>query len=214
MALIGTAGSLVLSSINLKTPSEKRAAAVMPQVVESALAGNLVAVRVLDERREAPTFSAPFGIAAERKVWSGGYQQVASAKPNIINDYARERQAGRVPIPDHQSPESAAGYALAHPYTSAGSTASVAPKVLTGELPERSPLDAALAPLREEAGQLNKAAADAVQRLAAGVGTAAGQAIDSTGNRLTIPTDTKTLGALAIGLGLVLVVGVVVARRA
>lgn len=94
------AGAVSSVAKRFKTPSDKRAKKVLPGVVSAALAGNLLAIKVLDERRSG------HGIASERAVWSGGYNQVASARPDLIAAYQKSK--AELPAVDHKSPESAA----------------------------------------------------------------------------------------------------------
>lgn len=77
------------------TPSEKRAAAVVGQVVVSANAGNLVAVKGIMHR------AAPgFGIAKERAIWGTALAQV---KPELV---ARTNKLFKtIPEADHTNPE-------------------------------------------------------------------------------------------------------------
>lgn len=103
-AVLAAAGALSGLSKRLRTPSEKRAAKVLPGVVSAALAGNLLAVKVLDERRNGGAH--PAGIAKERAVWDKGYNQVLSQRPDLITAYQAARAT--LPVVDHSSPESAA----------------------------------------------------------------------------------------------------------
>lgn len=84
----------------LKTPSEKRAAAVAPALVSAAAAGNLTAVKAIQER-------STFGIAAERAVWQNALNQV----PVELQQLAKTL-AGQIPGVDHKGPETAAQTAL------------------------------------------------------------------------------------------------------
>jgi hypothetical protein len=102
--------------ITLKEPSEKRAAKVLPQVVQSALSGNLIAVAVLFSR-------TTFGISAERAVWQGGYNQVAAQRPDVVAQYQARAASLIVPAAAQSSPEAAAQYAVANVVTASTATA-------------------------------------------------------------------------------------------
>ncbi len=89
-------------SVSLKTPSETRAARVLPGVVSNANGGNLVGVAILDTRRS-------IGIAKENEVWAGGYAQVSAS---VLSDYLplRSRVIATIPPTAQASPEDAAKY--------------------------------------------------------------------------------------------------------
>lgn len=97
--------------ISFAQPSEQRAAKVLPSVVQSALSGNLTAFRCLDERRT-------IGIAKERAVWVGGYNQVVSQRPELLTAYNQYKD--KVPAVNNANPEAAAASALANPYSAPG----------------------------------------------------------------------------------------------
>jgi hypothetical protein len=97
--------------ISFAKPSEQRAAAVLPSVVQSALSGNLTALKCLDERRT-------IGIAKEQAVWAGGYQQVVTQRPELLQLYNQNK--ARIPAVNESSPETAAASALANPYSGGG----------------------------------------------------------------------------------------------
>lgn len=120
MALGGSVSVPVIGSVgfSLAKPSDKRAAAVMGGVIQSALTGNLTAVKCLDERRTSPSFTAPFGISSERAVWNSGYQQVVTTKPELVAQYSANRS--KIPAIDHTNPETAAASALARPFSASG----------------------------------------------------------------------------------------------
>lgn len=99
--------------ISLAKPSEQRAAAVLSSVVQSALSGNLTALKCLDERRN-------LGIAKERAVWAGGYSQVVTQRPDLLQLYNQNK--ARIPAVNNATPESAAQSALANPYSGGGAT--------------------------------------------------------------------------------------------
>lgn len=105
---IAAAGSTVAKKVglhvSLKTPSEKRAARVVPDIVASANQGNFRAVAILDSRQF-------IGISKERAVWAHGYAQVA---PQIIAAYTpnRSKYIGAIPSTAQAGPEAAASYAL------------------------------------------------------------------------------------------------------
>lgn len=98
-------------SISLKPTSQSRASKVIGGVIQSALAGNLTALKCLDERQR-------IGIAAERAVWQAGYQQVVTTKPELLGQYNSNKS--RIPPIVHTNPESAAASALANPYSASG----------------------------------------------------------------------------------------------
>lgn len=99
--VVAGAAKIISSKIHIsfKTPSEKRAAKVLPGVVAAAMGGNLLAVKVLDTRRF-------LGIQKERDVWASGYNQVAQARPDLISAYeAHKDSLGAI---DQSGPEAAA----------------------------------------------------------------------------------------------------------
>lgn len=97
--------------ISFQKPSEVRAAKVLPGVVQSALSGNLTALRCLDERRS-------IGLAKERAVWEGGYQQVVTQRPELLTAYNQFKK--QIPAVNNANPEAAAASALANPYSAKG----------------------------------------------------------------------------------------------
>lgn len=104
--------------ISLKEPSDKRAAKVVPQVVQSAVAGNLLAIAVLASR-------STYGISAERAVWQNGYNQVASSRPDLVQQYQARKASLQVPgFPD---PETAAQWATANVITASSTSPGVVP---------------------------------------------------------------------------------------
>jgi hypothetical protein len=108
-AAVTTVGSLV--GISFKQPSEKRAAAVLPGVVQSANSGNLLAVGILDTRRS-------IGISAERAVWAGGFGQVSASVLEVYNrPDVRAKVVGMIPASAQSSPEAAANYATSNRFT-------------------------------------------------------------------------------------------------
>lgn len=98
-ALAALAGaSSVISKIPviggfLKTPSEKRAAAVAPGVIQSANAGNLVAVKGIMRRTQ-------MGIAKERAVWQAALAQI---RPELVQRAIKQDKS--IPEADHKNPE-------------------------------------------------------------------------------------------------------------
>ena len=84
----------------LKKPSEVRAAAVVPALVSSAVAGNLTAVKAILER-------STFGVQKERNVWL----QAQSQLPPALIELAR-KHATSIPGVDHKGPETAAQTAI------------------------------------------------------------------------------------------------------
>lgn len=108
----------IISHISLKPSSESRANKVVGGVIQSALNGNLTAVKCLDERRTTPLFTQRFGVASENAVWEKGYQQVVTTKPELLAQYRNNRT--KIPPINHASPETAAASALANPFSASG----------------------------------------------------------------------------------------------
>jgi hypothetical protein len=187
MAFLGiaAAGYSVAKNISLKTPSEARAASVIPDVVKAANAGNMLAVKVLDERRT-------IGIAAERAEWVKGYAQVT---PAMIQKYNTVKST--LPAADHTGPEAAAGWALGareqYTYTPSAAERIFSPILVAGAAAEDS---------------LRDGYAEAVERL--GVGGAAALAQEVRGSRgpldQLIEFAQKPAGTAALVVGGVLVV--------
>lgn len=94
--------------ISFKAPSAARARNVVGRVLQSALAGNLTAVRCLSERRY-------IGLQSERQVWAQAFDQLQQQRPDLVALFEANKTA--VPAVDHTNPESAANSALAHPYS-------------------------------------------------------------------------------------------------
>jgi hypothetical protein len=119
IASLATGGRVL--GISFKTPSEKRAAKVLGGVVNSANAGNLNAVAILDSRRY-------IGIAKERAVWSGGFNRVSSSVRAAYDPMAAALKAG-IPASAQSGPEAAAQWALSNPRmaSAAPSAPAVAP---------------------------------------------------------------------------------------
>lgn len=115
--------------ISFKTPSDKRAAKVLPSVVQSALSGNLTALKCLDERRGPPGPPTQVGVAAERAVWAGGYNQVVTQRPDLLALYQANK--AKIPAVNHSSPEAAAQSALANPYTAGATSGTATAPVVT-----------------------------------------------------------------------------------
>lgn len=112
--------------INFAKPSQQRAAAVLPGVIQSALSGNLTAFRCLDERRS-------IGINKERAVWEGGYQQVVTQRPELLAQYNQYKK--QIPAVNNATPEAAAASALANPFSAPGmGTPAAATTTATPEL--------------------------------------------------------------------------------
>jgi hypothetical protein len=97
--------------VSLTQSSDKRAQAVLPSVVQSALNGNLTAWRCLDERRN-------LGIATERAVWASGWAQASTQRPDLLALYNQYKS--KVPAVNNTSPEAAAASVLANPYSAPG----------------------------------------------------------------------------------------------
>lgn len=87
----------------LKTPSEKRAAAVAPQAIQSASAGNLTAARMIHDRTQ-------FGIEKERAVWRAAEQAV----PAWLMQEARTSPLVPQGAVDQSSPEAAVQTSIAN----------------------------------------------------------------------------------------------------
>lgn len=94
--------------ITLKESSASRASKVVPSVVQSATGGNLLAIGVLESR-------TTYGVAAEKSVWQQGYNQVAGARPDLIQ--AWQQRKATVQIPGFAGPEDAAQWATSHTLT-------------------------------------------------------------------------------------------------
>lgn len=108
----------ILSGISFKPSSESRANKVIGGVIQSALTGNLTALKCCDERRGPPGPPTQVGVAAERAVWAKGYQQIVTTKPELLTQYNNNKN--KIPPIDHSSPERAAASALANPYSATG----------------------------------------------------------------------------------------------
>lgn len=139
-------------SKRLKTPSEKRAAKIVPQILTAANTGNMNAVAILDVRRS-------IGISKERAVWSAAYNQI---NPAILAKYAAQRDKVIASIPPgaNANPESAAEWALNTPVAY-----------------EPSAAEQALEPVVTAARQADINARDAFAQAAERVGVGGGAAI-------------------------------------
>jgi len=155
-AAVGIASSLGIKipGISFKASSEHRARGVVPRVLQSALAGNLTAVRALSERRF-------IGIQAERQVWASAYDQLQQQRPDLVALFEANKTS--VPSVDNSGPEAAANSALGQPY-SVGQAAP-APSSVAGGVPNA--LDSIL--------DLFGLGPQGQQRLAATAGSQAGQ---------------------------------------
>lgn len=103
--------------ISFKTPSEKRAAKVVPAVVAAANQGNLRAVAILDTRRVPNGMpGVNVGVAKERAVWQSGFARVS---PSVLAVYGPQRSAiiSAIPVSVQSGPEAAASWALQTPVT-------------------------------------------------------------------------------------------------
>jgi hypothetical protein len=98
-----------------KKPSEVRAKAVAPAVIQAANAGNLVAARGLIDRAAKPM------IAKEKSVWTAALAQLSAKIRGAVMKYA-----DLIPAADQGNPESFAASVLS------------APPVDLGELEERA----------------------------------------------------------------------------
>jgi hypothetical protein len=100
----GILGGLSGLGGRFKKPSEVRAAALAPAIVQSANAGNLTAARGLLERAALPM------IAKEHAVWQSAAAQLA---PNIVA--AVKQHMKEIPAADQKSPEAFAQSVTASP---------------------------------------------------------------------------------------------------
>jgi len=98
-----------------KKPSEVRAAAVAPQIVAAANAGNLMAARGLIERAAKPM------IAKESAVWKAAAAQLA---PNTVA--AVKKNAASIPQADQSNPEAFAASVMGYQPTVAPGAAGLA----------------------------------------------------------------------------------------
>jgi hypothetical protein len=130
-AILGGGG--VLSKIPLlgglagrfRKPSEVRAAAVAPAVIQAANAGNLVAVKGIIHRTQ-------IGIAKERAVWQ---QALAQITPALVDKAVKLNKS--IPEANHANPEAfAASVAAAAPLTMGAAapslTSMITPGLVTG----------------------------------------------------------------------------------
>lgn len=107
-----------------KTPSEKRAAAVAPGVIQAANAGNLVAVKGIMRRTTQ-------GIQKERAVWTAALAQV---KPELVQRAVKQDKT--IPEADHKNPEAFAASVLSAStmYAPTGATTSSLAPFVTPQL--------------------------------------------------------------------------------
>lgn len=108
-ALLGAVGLNPLSFLGglsgrFRKPSEKRAAAVAPQIVQAANAGNLTAARGLIDRAAHPM------LPKEQAVWVAALAQVA---PAILT--AVQRNLASIPKASQRNPEEFAASVMANP---------------------------------------------------------------------------------------------------
>lgn len=122
-ALASLLGGVLKLPKFLKQPSEKRAAAVAPSLVQSAVQGNLTAVRAIRER-------STFGIAKERAVWAGALAQIPPALLEL-----ERKHAAQIPGIDHKGPETAAQTAAARPFMAPAAAAAPVAGATIGGLP-------------------------------------------------------------------------------
>lgn len=191
-AVLAAAGAVSGIAKRFKTPSEKRAKKVLPGVVSAALAGNLLAIKVLDERRTRA------GIEKERAVWRGGYTQVAQARPDLIAAY--QKAAANLPAVDHSSPESAAqtvnaGVGNYTPNAAEQLVQPIADSVAASE------------------AQIREGLASAAERLGVGGGAALASGIRGTEGPLDrlIEFGKKPAGTITLAVGVIVAI-VIVAR--
>jgi hypothetical protein len=95
----------------LKKPSETRAAAVVPAVVQSANSGNLTAVKGLIERAAKPM------LAKEHAVWVAAAAQLAPQMVQLAIKHDKN-----IPSADQSNPEKFAASVLASPYMGGAGT--------------------------------------------------------------------------------------------
>lgn len=162
---IASAGAQVakFAGVSFKTPSEKRAAKVIPGVVSAANAGTMAAVAILDTRRN-------IGIAKERAEWAKGFAQVSAS---VLAAYTpnRAKWVDSIPSSAQAGPEAAASYAtnavvglpafdqVAAPINEAGAASTAAYQEALAQTAERVGVGggaAAARALRGDAGPLDK----------------------------------------------------------
>lgn len=103
-AIVGILGGLGGLSKRFKQPSEKRAAALAPQIVAAANAGNLMAARGLIERAAIPM------KVAESNVWKAAAAQLSANTVAAVH-----KQAASIPQANQSGPEAFAASVLAAP---------------------------------------------------------------------------------------------------
>ena len=106
-AVAAILGSGVLSKLGgrFRKPSEARAGALAPSVVQAANAGNLTAAAGLIERAARPM------IAKEHAVWAAAAAQLAPDVIALVHKFA-----AKIPKADQSGPEAFAQSVLASPY--------------------------------------------------------------------------------------------------
>ena len=102
IALGGLAGKL---GGRFRKPSEARAAALVPQLVAAANAGNLTAAQGLIDRANHPM------IAKEHAVWQAAAAQLSPAIVASLNKYI-----SKIPPANQSGPEAFAASVLASPF--------------------------------------------------------------------------------------------------
>lgn len=105
-ALLGAVSLFKGLSGRFKSPSDKRAAKVAPQLVAAAIQGNLTAAKTISDRTQVA------GIVKERAVWEQALSQVPQRILQLISKYEKQ-----IPGVDNSSPENAARDALSRPFT-------------------------------------------------------------------------------------------------
>lgn len=187
---VASAGAQVakLAGVSFKTPSEKRARAVIPGIVAAANNGNMAAVAILDTRRG-------IGIDKEKAEWAKGYSQISSA---VLQAYTpnRARYIDAIPASAQAGPEAAASYAL---------QSSVGLPALDQAF---APINAALA---TSDAAFREGVAQTAERVGVGGGAAVAKAARGTGGSLDtlIAFTQKPAGMLtAVIVGVALVAGV------
>lgn len=149
--------------VSFSTSAAKRAQNVIGRVIQSANAGNLNAVAIMDARRF-------IGIASERAVWANGFAQVS---PQVLAVYAPHAIDLKSAIPEsaEAGPEAAASWALRTPVTTPPSVLqqvadTVVPALLQTEAGQQVQQAAISAAVKDQAAQ----AGDMLKKYALPVG--------------------------------------------
>ena len=115
----------ILSALGgrFKKPSEVRAAALAPAIIQAANAGNLTAARGLIERAARPM------IAKESAVWQAAAAQLA---PNIVA--LVKKNLNSIPMADQKNPEAFAQSVMASAFQAPGAGAAATTSSQFGQL--------------------------------------------------------------------------------